>query len=67
MPKVRKAETLTLGRVLGFVLSLPFLAAWVQHFYTCVMTARWVLLIAGAIVAPIGVVHGFGIWFGFWR
>ena len=43
---------------------LPF-AAWFQHLCTCFTTDRWGTLIAGAIFFPIGVIHGFGIWFGF--
>jgi hypothetical protein len=43
------------------------LAAWLQHVYTCFTEDRWGILIAGAIFLPIWIIHGFGIWFGFWH
>ncbi len=42
------------------------IAAWFQHLYTCFTDDRWGFLIAGAIVPPIAIVHGIGIWLGFW-
>ena len=49
-----------------FVLStaLMFLAAWITHIVTCLIQAKYLLLIAGAFIAPVGVIHGIGIWFG---
>ena len=41
-------------------------AAWLTHVVVCLKTASWGFLIAGAIFAPIGVIHGIGIWFGAW-
>jgi hypothetical protein len=42
------------------------LAAWLTHVIVCIQTAQWLFLIAGAIFAPIAVVHGVGYWFGAW-
>ena len=39
-------------------------AAWITHIVTCLATASWGFLIAGAIVLPIAWIHGTGIWFG---
>jgi ribose/xylose/arabinose/galactoside ABC-type transport system permease subunit len=39
--------------------------AWLTHVVTCLGEAMWGFLIAGAIFFPIGVIHGVGIWFGF--
>ncbi len=50
--------------LMGVVL-LPF-AAWSQHLYTCGADDRWAFATVGAIVFPIGVVHGTGVWFGVW-
>lgn len=47
---------------LGFVVWL--VASWLTHVIVCLKTASWGFLIAGAIVFPIGVIHGTGIWFG---
>ena len=36
------------------------------HLVYCFTHHAWVLLLVGAIAAPIGVLHGIGLWFGFW-
>jgi hypothetical protein len=40
------------------------LAAWITHVVVCIKSASWILLAFGCIVAPVGVVHGWGIWLG---
>ena len=45
---------------------LAAIAAWATHVIVCIKTAAWLFLIAGAIAAPVGIVHGAGIWFGAW-
>jgi len=42
------------------------LAGWITHLYVCFTQNEWGFLIAGAIFFPIGVIHGWGSWFGFW-
>jgi hypothetical protein len=46
--------------------ALLVLAGWTTHIIVCIQTSQWLLLIAGAIAAPVGVVHGWGLWFGAW-
>ena len=41
-------------------------AAWVQHILTCAADERWVGLVLGAIVFPVGIVHGIAVWLGFY-
>jgi hypothetical protein len=41
-------------------------AAWGTHIITCIQNEQYLFLIAGAIAAPVGIVHGIGIWFGAW-
>lgn len=48
------------------IVGLISIAAWLTHIVVCLTTARYVLLLAGAILPPIGVIHGIGVWFGFW-
>jgi hypothetical protein len=43
---------------------LVAVAAWLTHIVVCIKTAAWGLLIAGAILFPIGIVHGIGVWLG---
>ena len=40
-------------------------AAWFTHVIVCLQAESWGLLIGGAIFFPIGIVHGTGLWFGF--
>jgi hypothetical protein len=50
--------------VLGIWASV--IAAWLTHIVVCLKAGSWGFLIAGAIFAPIGVIHGIGCWFGAW-
>ncbi|AFH20919.1 hypothetical protein CL97_gp035 [Cronobacter phage CR9] len=53
------------GLGLGYLaVVIAAFAAWVTHVVVCIKTASWLFLIAGAILAPIGVIHGIGVWFG---
>lgn len=47
-------------------LVIASIAAWITHVVVCIKTASWLFLIAGAIAAPVGVIHGVGVWFGAW-
>ena len=46
------------------IFALLVIAAWITHVIASIKTAAWVLLVIGAILFPIGIVHGMGIWFG---
>lgn len=48
-------------------LSILAFAGWCQHIYTCFTEHRFVFLIFGIIIAPIGTIHGWGIWLGSWN
>ena len=67
MSKIGGVLTQALGCLWTLIVTVPFFAAWLQHLYTCFTQDRWGILIAGAICFPVGIVHGFGIWFGFWH
>ena len=45
---------------------LMAVAGWLTHVVVCIQTESWGFLIAGAIAAPVAVVHGVGLWFGAW-
>jgi len=51
--------------VLLFV-ALPVIifAAWLTHIVVSIKAGFWILLIAGALLFPIGVIHGIGYWLG---
>lgn len=45
---------------------IAVIAGWLTHIFTCLSAGLWGFLIAGALFFPIGILHGWGIWFGFW-
>ncbi len=49
---------------LPVILVLGSIAAWLTHIITCLANGMWGYLIAGAIMFPIGIIHGIMIWFG---
>lgn len=40
------------------------IAAWCTHVFVCIKASAWILLAFGCIVAPVGVIHGVGVWLG---
>ncbi len=46
------------------IIAMVSIAGWITHVVHCLMEAKYLLLIAGAIIAPVGVIHGIGLWFG---
>ena len=55
-----------MGQMAGIALFGISIAAWFTHLFVCFSDDRWGFLIAGAIMFPIAIVHGVGIWFGIW-
>lgn len=51
-------NALAIGVVLAVV------ASWITHVIVSIQTSSWLLLIAGALVFPVGCIHGIGVWFG---
>lgn len=47
-------------------LALTVFSGWLTHIVICLQSGSWGFLIAGAILPPIGVIHGIGYWFGAW-
>ena len=40
------------------------LGSWITHVVYTISAGAWLLLIAGAIVPPVGMIHGIMIWLG---
>jgi hypothetical protein len=40
-------------------IGLACIAAWFTHIFTCFAQSLWGFLLAGAILFPIGILHGF--------
>lgn len=49
-----------------FPLAMFFVAlsAWITHVITCIKASAWILLAFGCLVFPVGVIHGWCVWFG---
>lgn len=50
----------------GLLLVVWVIASWITHVVVCLKAASWGFLIAGAIMFPVAVIHGTGVWFGAW-
>ena len=50
--------------ILTMVVLMALPAAWITHIIHCLITAKYLLLIAGAFIFPVGIIHGVGLWFG---
>jgi hypothetical protein len=50
--------------LVAIILWLSTAAAWVTHVVATITAGAWGLLLIGALIAPIGVIHGVMIWLG---
>lgn len=48
---------------MGAVIGIACIVAWFTHIFTCFADGLWGFLLAGAICFPIGIIHGFWLWF----
>lgn len=51
--------------ILGFLLLLVCVCSWITHILVCIANEQYILLIGGAIMAPIWMIHWIGVWFWF--
>lgn len=61
----------TVDSIVTFFFGLLFIglwlvaaAAWITHVLVCIKASACILLLFGCIVAPVGVIHGVGVWVG---
>jgi len=55
-----------MSSLISLILAIGAVTAWLTHPFVCFTDDRWGFLIAGAIMFPVAIVHGVGIWFGVW-
>lgn len=55
-----------MGDFIGIIIWIAAIAAWFTHVINTIMAQEWLLLLAGAIAFPVGIIHGIGIWMGVW-
>jgi hypothetical protein len=48
--------------ILGIGALCALVLAWLTHIFTCFAEGLWGFLIAGALMFPIGILHGIWIW-----
>ena len=53
-----------MGNFLNLSVVGLFIAAWFTHVLHCLFAAKYLLLIAGAFIFPVGIIHGVGLLFG---
>jgi hypothetical protein len=53
-----------MSTVIYLIILTTCVSAWVTHIIACLAAAKYLLLLAGAFVFPVGIIHGIGIWFG---
>ena len=51
---------------LGLFTGLGLVAAFWEHLDKCIREEWWYFILVSVWVPPIGMVHGFGIWFDWW-
>ncbi len=61
---IRAAGNTMVVVLIWLLMVLTFGGAWLTHVVVCLQDERWGFLIAGALLFPIAVVHGFLIWLG---
>lgn len=49
------------------VLLSVILGSWATHVINCIKDEQWFLLLIGVLVAPVGMIHGVGIWIGLFQ
>jgi len=56
-------NSITVG-VTMIVVMLTSVAALFTHVINTLLAGKYILLLVGVILPPIGVIHGIGLWFG---
>ena len=46
------------------IMIISLIPAWITHIVVSIQEEAWGFLIAGAIAFPVGIIHGWLIWFG---
>ncbi|MEP0322487.1 hypothetical protein [Bauldia litoralis] len=53
-------------KTIAIVAFFAAFGGWIAHLYACFTLDQWAFLFFGAIIFPVGVVHGWGVLLGFW-
>lgn len=58
-------DSSVIAGILWMFLVASSVFAWFTHIIYSIMNEQFILLVAGAILFPIGIIHGWMVWFGF--
>lgn len=64
MRKIKVKLTGDLSLLVIIIFCAGVFAAWTTHIVHCLIHAKYLLLLVGAIAFPVGFVHGVSVWFG---
>ena len=53
-------------KLIGVLIGLLLAAAYFQNLWTSIQEDIFFLFITGAIIPPLGMIYGIGIWLGIW-
>ena len=57
---------ISVGDQIGVTAVFVTMSTWGMHIIHCIDNQDWIMLAAGAIVAPIGMINGCGLILGWW-
>jgi hypothetical protein len=52
-----------MNELFGWGLIITTVCAWFTHLFACFAENLWGMLIVGAVIFPIGIIHGIWLWF----
>lgn len=50
---------------LWYCAAISIIFAWITHIVVTIQAKEWLFMIAGALIPPIAVIHGWAVWFGY--
>jgi len=56
-----------LGCLVMIFITVVTVAGYIHHLVYCFQHHAWIRLFVLALLAPLGVVDGWGLWFGWWN
>lgn len=59
-----KIVATVLSLLASIALAIGTFACWVHHVVYTINHQEWILLAVGAFIPPVGIIHGLGLWLG---
>ena len=55
-----------MNQLVSLLLVITVIGTWFTSFVYAIKHSEWVLLLVDCVFFPAGVVHGLGLWLGWW-